>query len=123
MLRDLLERTFWTMIAAALGTIPAAQFSAAVFDLDVSALQTIGVAALTAASTALVNGLLVIARWRLSILPDPGNGLPGLPTYTVLTDDDEVLSEEEWDDDWDINHETTLDGGKGFSPADADPRA
>jgi hypothetical protein len=36
-------------------------------------------AALAATASAGVNFLLLVARARLSVLPNPGDGLPGLP--------------------------------------------
>lgn len=72
MIRDLLERLFWTFVAAFLGTL----LGAAVLDVDVDALQAAAMAGLGAAA----NFVLLIARWRLSVLPNPGEGLPGLPT-------------------------------------------
>lgn len=66
---DTLERLFWTVVAAALSNIGAAQ----VFDLS----------AWEAAAMAGLNGgltfVLLVARYRLSVLPEPGAGLPGLP--------------------------------------------
>ena len=68
--RDLAERTFWTAVAAGC----AALVGVALFDID--AWRAAG----AAAATAVVNAVLVIARYRLSFLPDPGAGLQGLPT-------------------------------------------
>lgn len=70
--RDLAERVVWTAISAGLGVLTISGV------IDVSALE----AAFAAAASALVNALLVIARWRLSVLPDPGAGLPGSPQPT-----------------------------------------
>lgn len=65
--RDLLERLFWTIVAAACTNL----VGVGILDLD----------ALQAAALAGINGaftfLFVVARWRLSVLPDPGAGLPG----------------------------------------------
>lgn len=72
MIRDLLERILWTFVAAFLGALT----GAAVLSLDVTALQAAAMAGLGAVA----NAVLVFARWRLSVLPDPGEGLPGLPT-------------------------------------------
>lgn len=66
-----LERLFWTFVAAAGGAL----IAPALFSIDVSALQ----AALIAGTAAVVNFVTVLARYRLSVLPDPGAGLPGLP--------------------------------------------
>lgn len=66
--RDLLERIVWTAVAAALTAVVGAPI------LDVEAWRAAAFAGGTAAATA----VLVIARWRLAILPDPGAGLPGI---------------------------------------------
>jgi hypothetical protein len=66
--RDTLERLFWTLVAAFLGALGVSDA------IDITALQ----AGLTAAASAGVNFLLIVARYRLSVLPDPGEGLPGL---------------------------------------------
>lgn len=63
--RDLLERVWWTFVAAVGAAAPVAAF------LDVEAWK----AAVFAGATAAVNAVTVIARWRLSVLPDPGAGL------------------------------------------------
>lgn len=67
---DLLERVLWTAISAA----AAAAIAVPVLDADAAK------AAIAVGITAAVNAVLVVARWRLSILPNPGDGLPGLPT-------------------------------------------
>lgn len=67
-LRDTIERLFWTIVAAFLGSLMAG----AVFDVDV--VMAAGMAAFTAG----VNFVLLVARARLAVLPDPGRGLPGL---------------------------------------------
>lgn len=69
-LRDTLERLFWTVVAAGLGSLAAGPL------LGVSAWQAAGVAALSAG----VNLLSILARQHLAPLPQPGEGLPGLPT-------------------------------------------
>lgn len=69
-LRDLAERTFWTAFVAGVGNTSLAAL------LDVDQLKA---AAMTAGSAALTV-VVVFARKRLSVLPDPGAGLPGLPT-------------------------------------------
>lgn len=75
--RDLIERVFWTAVAAAGAALPAT----IVFDLKVW--ESAAAVALTAA----INAVTVIARNRLSSLPDPGEGLPGLPTNVRVVDD------------------------------------
>lgn len=69
-LRDLAERLVWTFVAASGAGATAATF----FDVDARA------AALMAGLTATINLVTVVARKRLAVLPDPGAGLPGLPT-------------------------------------------
>ena len=71
-IRDLLERVLWTFVASFLGALAASPL----LNLDVSALESAALAGLSA----VVNVVLVVARARLSVLPDPGAGLPGLPT-------------------------------------------
>lgn len=68
--RDVAERLFWTLVAAFLGALGVSDV------LDISALD----AALSATAAAGVNFLLLVARARLAVLPNPGEGLPGLPT-------------------------------------------
>lgn len=68
-LRDFLERLFWTIVVAGL----ASAASAALFDIE---------AWKAAAMTGLAAGIqcvIVFGRYRLSVLPNPGEGLPGLP--------------------------------------------
>lgn len=69
-IKDTIERLFWTVVAAGGGSLIAGPL------LGVSAWQAAGVAGLSAA----VNFVTILARKRLSVLPDPGEGLPGLPT-------------------------------------------
>lgn len=69
MLRDFLERLFWTTVVAAL----ASTAGAALFGIE---------AWKAAALTGLAAGIqcvVVFGRYRLSVLPNPGEGLPGLP--------------------------------------------
>lgn len=67
--RDAIERIFWTAVAAAGMAVAGAAL------LDVETWK----AAAMAASAAAIDAVLLIARWRLSVLPNPGAGLPGLP--------------------------------------------
>lgn len=67
--RDTAERLFWTLLAAFLGALTVSDL------LDISALQ----AAIAGTASAGANFLLLVARARLSVLPEPGEGLPGLP--------------------------------------------
>ena len=69
-IRDTLERLVWTFIAGALGAVIGAPL------LDLELWQAAAVSGLGD----VVALVLIIARRRLSILPDPGAGLPGLPT-------------------------------------------
>lgn len=64
-----LERLVWTFIAAAGGGLVGVPV------LGISAWQAAGVAGLAA----VVNAVTIFARYRLSVLPNPGEGLPGLP--------------------------------------------
>jgi len=68
-LRDFLERLFWTFIVAALANLLGAAL------LDIEAWK---MAAVTGGAAAL-DALAIFGRYRLSILPNPGQGLPGLP--------------------------------------------
>lgn len=67
-LKDTLERLVWTMVAAFLGALGVSDL------IDITAWQ----AGLAAAATAGANFILIIARYRLSVLPNPGDGLPDL---------------------------------------------
>lgn len=67
--RDTIERLFWTLIAAFLGALTVSDL------LDITAVQ----AGITAAASAGANFILLVARARLAVLPDPGEGLPLLP--------------------------------------------
>lgn len=71
-IRDTAERLLWTVIAAFGGGLIAGGIDL----IHVSTLEAAGVAGLTAG----VNFVLLVARKRLAALPDPGAGLPGLPT-------------------------------------------
>lgn len=81
MVRDLIERVFWTFVASFLASLLGAPVLIAALEaasgaaIDVSALQAALVAALVAGMVAVANFVLVIARWRLSVLPNPGEGL------------------------------------------------
>jgi len=65
-----LERIFWTFVAAALTNVG----GAVLLDLEVWK------AAALSGVNAVLTFVLLIARQRLAILPDPGDGLPGLPS-------------------------------------------
>lgn len=71
-LRDTVERLFWTALAAFTGSLSAG----AIFSYNMGVVRAAGIAAVGT----LINGITVLARQRLSVLPDPGEGLPGLPT-------------------------------------------
>ena len=66
--RDLAERLVWTFVAAATGALAGAPL----FDLEPWQ------AAALAGCAAVVDFVLLVARWRLRVLPSPGEGLPGL---------------------------------------------
>jgi hypothetical protein len=68
--RDTAERLGWTVVAAVGGNL----IGAALFSFDVWK------AAAAAGLGAAVNFATIVARSRLKVLPDPGAGLPGLPT-------------------------------------------
>lgn len=84
--RDLLERVFWSFVSGFLGSLLGAPAVIAVIEgvadteLDIPALGLVVISAVFAGLTAAANVVSVIARWRLSVLPNPGDGLPGLPT-------------------------------------------
>lgn len=84
--RDLAERVFWSFISGFIGSLVGAPVVVDVIEkvadvnIDISAAQAMLVSATFAGLTAAANVILVIARWRLSVLPNPGDGLPGLPT-------------------------------------------
>ena len=67
--RDFLERLVWTFVVAAAANATAA----AVFDIDWWEM------AAATGIAAVIQSVVVFARWRLSVLPNPGEGLPGLP--------------------------------------------
>ena len=84
-IRDAAERLFWTFVDAFLGTLVGSPVIVAVLNstagtaIDLSMLGLAALAATIAALVAVANALTLIARWRLSVLPNPGAGLPGLP--------------------------------------------
>lgn len=69
------ERLVWTFVSAFLGSL----VGASVLALDVSTLQVAALAGLGA----VVNALTQFARWRLSVLPNPGDGLVKPPGDTL----------------------------------------
>lgn len=87
-LRDAVERLVWTFVAGFLssliGTPLIVQTIEALADgsvtIELSLWASVGVAAVIAGLVDVANALLIIARWRLSVLPSPGEGLPGLRT-------------------------------------------
>jgi hypothetical protein len=68
--RDTAERLFWTIASLVLAEIPVV-----LADLDQWWVLPI---------TGVVNWLLIQVRKRTSVLPSPGEGLPGLPTDAVM---------------------------------------
>jgi hypothetical protein len=68
-----MERLVWTVVAAALTNLSTVGL------LDIAAWKGAALAALNGAATF----LLLVARSRLAVLPDPGAGLPGLRVATV----------------------------------------
>lgn len=65
--KDTAERFMWTLVSAFLGALTVSEA------IGISALQ----AGLVAAASAGANFLTVLARTRLSVLPDPGEGFGG----------------------------------------------
>ena len=82
-LLDALERLAWTFVAGFLSSLLAVPVLVEILentsnvDIDLSALWVLLLGALVSGLTAVANALLILARWRLSVLPDPGRGLPG----------------------------------------------
>lgn len=70
--RDTLERLAWTVVAAAGGAIGTEEITA-------KNASTLAVVAVFAGLTAVVNFVTLLARSKVPALPDPGEGLPGLP--------------------------------------------
>lgn len=70
-IRDFLERLFWTAVVASGANIT----TAVVFDI-----AWWEMAAATAVA-AVLQAVVTFGRYRLRRLPDPGDGLPGLPTH------------------------------------------
>lgn len=68
--KDTVERIVWTFVAAALGSLGVNDL----LSLDLAVWQ----AAALAGGAAVVNLLTLIARARLAVLPNPGDGIPGL---------------------------------------------
>ena len=61
------ERLVWTFVSAFGGTLVGANL----IGMDIDALQVAAIAGLSA----VVNAVTQLARWRLSVLPSPGEGL------------------------------------------------
>ncbi len=61
------ERLVWTFVSAFGGTLVGANL----IGMDIDALQVAAIAGLSA----VVNAVTQLARWRLSVLPNPGEGL------------------------------------------------
>ena len=70
-----LERLVWTFVSAFLGTLT----GSAVLDLDLAAVQVAALAGLGAVA----NAVTQLARYRLSVLPNPGDGLVKAPGDTL----------------------------------------
>lgn len=64
--RDALERLFWTAVAAVLAAVPSI-----ITDLPYWWVPVL---------TPVVNWALIWVRSKVPVLPNPGAGLPGLPT-------------------------------------------
>lgn len=89
-IRDAIERLLWTFVAAAGGILT----GSALLSLDIDVWQTAALAGLGA----VINSLTLIARWRLSVLPDPGSHLsppsPAIPTsgYVIVAEGPELVN-------------------------------
>jgi hypothetical protein len=83
--RDTLERLFWTFVASFLASVLGSPVMVAVTEelanvsLDLSAWKLAVIGGVTAGLTSTANAVLIVARHRLTVLPSPGEGLPGLP--------------------------------------------
>ena len=66
------ERLVWTFVSAFLGTLT----GSAVLDLGLDAVQVAALAGLGAVA----NAVTQLARYRLSVLPNPGDGLVAHPS-------------------------------------------
>lgn len=75
-LRDLIERVFWTGVVSVITNI----VGALAFGVDAWK------AALLSAMAPTLNAVLVIARWRLSVLPDPGAAVAEASYKSALAD-------------------------------------
>lgn len=90
-IRDTLERLFWTFVASFLSTLLGAPvlvdlvqaLNATPVVLDIAPIGYAVISAAVAGATAVANYLLIIARWRLDVLPSPGQGLPALGVREV----------------------------------------
>lgn len=80
---DALERLLWTFVAGFLSSLLGVPIivemleGASDVSIELGVLTTMLYGAVIAGLTAVANAVLIIARWRLSVLPDPGRGLPG----------------------------------------------
>lgn len=77
--RDIAERVFWTFIVASLTNLVGVTL------LGVDVWKGAAMAGLTA----VINAVIAIARWRLSVLPDPGGAVAEAARAKTL---DEVSS-------------------------------
>lgn len=77
--RDTLERMFWTAVSVILGSA-SVLVGAVATDADLSESTY---AFLTIGATAIANALTIAIRYRTDSLPNPGGGLPGLPTEEI----------------------------------------
>ena len=92
-LRDTLERLWWTFVAAFIGTVTTSPvllalveaLSATPVNIDIAPVGYVLLSGAIAGLVAVANLVSLIARYRLSVLPDPGAGLPGLPTPPVAS--------------------------------------
>lgn len=85
--RDFFERLLWTFVAGFFGGLLGAPVLIAIIEamssgsvqIDLAPLGYVVLAAAIGGLTDVANTVLIFARYRLSVLPNPGGGLPGLP--------------------------------------------
>lgn len=82
-LLDALERLFWTFVSGFLSSLLSVPLIVEILerssdvDIDLSVLGTAALGAVISGLLAVANAVLLIARWRLNVLPNPGSGMPG----------------------------------------------
>ena len=66
--RDITERAAWTAVQAGVASVPVSQVAAAISGGEIDALAQVGLAALGAASAALISFVKTLAQERLGVL-------------------------------------------------------